>query len=69
MSDNNTSTSYGGPGCLTLMFILFLGLKLAGIAPVAHWSWWLITAPIWAGWTVVLLFWIAFSILVALASE
>lgn len=28
------------------VFVLLLGLKLAGIIT---WSWWLITAPLWAG--------------------
>jgi len=32
-----------------LLFILFLGLKLAGIGQVANWSWWWVTAPLWGG--------------------
>ena len=34
------------------MFILFLGLKLAGVGPVASWSWWWVTAPLWGGFIV-----------------
>ena len=34
---------------LGLLFILFLGLKLAGIGQVAKWSWWWVTAPLWGG--------------------
>jgi hypothetical protein len=38
------------PGCglfSTLLFVLFLGLKLAGIGAVASWSWWWVTSPLW----------------------
>lgn len=31
----------------TFLFILFLGLKLAEVGQVAHWSWWWVFAPIW----------------------
>jgi len=31
-----------------LLFLLFLGLKLAGVGQVANWSWW-VTAPLWGG--------------------
>lgn len=30
---------------LTLLAVLFIGLKLAGIIA---WSWWLVLAPLWA---------------------
>lgn len=41
-----------------LSFILFLGLKLAGIIP---WSWWWVTSPLWSYFsvTVALAFWAA----------
>ena len=32
-----------------LLFLLFLGLKLAGVGQVATWSWWWVTAPLWGG--------------------
>lgn len=31
-----------------MVFIVFLILKLAEYGPVAAWSWWAITAPLWA---------------------
>lgn len=31
-------------GILDLLFVLFLGLKIAG---VIGWSWWWVTAPLW----------------------
>lgn len=42
---NNTQTSSIGLG--TLVFIVFLFLKLAEIGPVANWSWWWVTSPLW----------------------
>lgn len=42
---NNTQTSSIGLG--TLVFIVFLYLKLAEIGPVANWSWWWVTSPLW----------------------
>jgi hypothetical protein len=45
----STTTSSGG--CLgflaSALFLLFLILKLLAITAVAHWSWWLVTAPLW----------------------
>lgn len=36
--------SYSGPGLLTLLGLLFIGLKLGGIIA---WSWWWVLAPLW----------------------
>lgn len=56
MSDKKTYQ--GGTSIFTLIFIVFLFLKLAGIGVVASWSWWLVTLPLWLplafGLTVVL---------------
>lgn len=32
----------------TVLFFVFLVLKLTGTGAVAGWSWWLVTAPLWA---------------------
>ena len=45
MTDNNKTT--GGIGLGTLLFLIFLVMKLAGIGSVANWSWWWVTAPLW----------------------
>ena len=45
MEDNNKTT--GGMGLGTLLFLIFLVMKLAGIGSVANWSWWWVTAPLW----------------------
>lgn len=40
-------TNSNGLGIGTLVFLIFLTLKLAEIGPVAKWSWWWVTSPIW----------------------
>ena len=42
MSDSSNSSN--GMGCGTVLFLIFLVLKLTGHIT---WSWWWITAPIW----------------------
>ena len=41
--DNKGSTSLGFG---TILFLIFLTLKLAGIGVVATWSWWWVFSPI-----------------------
>ena len=36
----------------TILFLIFLTLKLAGVGEVAAWSWWWVTAPLWMPFTV-----------------
>jgi hypothetical protein len=48
MSSNNESAKSGGIGLMGLLFILFLALKLLNVTVVATWSWWWVTAPLWA---------------------
>lgn len=31
----------------TILFLIFLTLKLAEVGPVQHWSWWWVTSPLW----------------------
>jgi uncharacterized protein (DUF983 family) len=35
---------YNGTGLGSLLFVLFVGLKLTG---VITWSWWFVTLPLW----------------------
>ena len=44
----------GGLTFLEVLFLIFLGLKLAGMTVVATWSWWWVTAPLWGGLAIVL---------------
>lgn len=41
----NDNASRGGVGFLTLLGLLFIGLKLAGFV---DWAWWVVLAPIWS---------------------
>jgi membrane protein YdbS with pleckstrin-like domain len=45
MSENKSSSN--GLGIGTILFLIFLTLKLAEIGPVQYWSWWWITSPLW----------------------
>ena len=42
--EENKST---GIGLGTVLFLIFLTLKLAEVGPVAKWSWWWVTSPLW----------------------
>lgn len=37
----------GGMSIGTIVFFIFLFMKLSGTQPVAEWSWWWVTAPLW----------------------
>jgi len=54
MSSNNESAKSGGIGLMGLLFILLLALKLLNVTVVATWSWWWVTAPLWAPTVLVL---------------
>ena len=45
MAESNKSTTRINIG--TLLFLIFLTLKLAGIGQIANWSWWWVTSPLW----------------------
>lgn len=59
-----TTTRSGGISGLTLLGILFVGLKLTGYI---DWSWWWVTAPFWGGLALVLTF-LLIALLLALAA-
>ena len=42
---------YTGPSGLTIMFLIFMTLKLTNFI---DWSWWAVTAPLWVPITIVL---------------
>jgi len=46
---HNKQTGSTGFPILTILFLIFLTLKLAGVGTVATWSWWAVTSPLWIG--------------------
>ena len=44
MNNKSGKATGGGIGVSTVLFLIFLVLKLVG---VIDWSWWWVTAPIW----------------------
>jgi len=47
----SSSTKSGGIGIGTILFLIFLTLKLTGHI---DWSWWWVTAPLWIPLAVIL---------------
>jgi hypothetical protein len=43
----NSKTTSTSIGLGTILFVVFLVMKLAKIGDVANWSWWWVTAPLW----------------------
>lgn len=37
----------GGLGLGSIVFLIFLFMKVLGIGAVAEWSWWWVTSPLW----------------------
>jgi len=50
---NKEKTSKGF-GLGTILFLIFLVLKLTGVGMVATWSWWWVLSPLWIPIVVVL---------------
>jgi len=48
--NSSSSSSSGGIGVLSLLGVLFVGLKLGGLI---NWSWWWVTAPFWGGFALI----------------
>ena len=44
MTNQNEKNASGSIGITTILFVVFLVLKLTG---VISWSWWWVTAPLW----------------------
>jgi len=53
MSDNSSKKS--GLGIGTILFLIFLTLKLGGWGVVATWSWWWVFSPLWIPIAIILL--------------
>jgi hypothetical protein len=46
----------GGIGCLSIIGIVFVTLKLLGVQPVASWAWAWVLAPFWVPFTIGVVF-------------
>ena len=44
----SSSSKSEGMGCLTVVGIVLVVLKLLAVEPVAHWSWLRVLCPFWA---------------------
>lgn len=51
MDNIKTNATKGGVSISTVLFLIFLVLKLCG---VITWSWWWVTAPLWGGVALIL---------------
>lgn len=51
MSNQSSASASGGAGFVSLLTVLFIGLKLTGYI---DWSWWWVLSPIWISWAVLL---------------
>jgi hypothetical protein len=49
--DNKSSVSLN---LGTILFLIFLTLKLAGLGVVATWSWWWVCSPLWISFAITL---------------
>jgi hypothetical protein len=52
MEKNNKGSQGFGLG--TIIFLIFLTLKLGGWGIVANWSWWWVFSPIWISFALVI---------------
>jgi hypothetical protein len=52
MEKNNKSSVSLNLG--TILFLIFLTLKLAGLGVVATWSWWWVCSPLWISFAIIL---------------
>lgn len=46
-SETTKKASSSGIGLSTVLFLIFLILKLSETGPIAKWSWWAVTSPLW----------------------
>ena len=63
MSDSKSSASSGGLGLCSILTIIFVVLKLVGVAPVATWSWLWVLSPLWIGFLAGCAFFLLFGLI------
>lgn len=67
MSNSKTQVTVNFGGLFGLLGIILVILKLGGVAPVAAWSWWLVTMPFWIGFVIFAAALVVFGIVAVLA--
>lgn len=69
MAEQSTTVNRGGMGLLGWVFVVFLVLKLGvGDTSVQDWSWWWVTAPLWGGFALALVFLVVGFIVIGIGS-
>lgn len=55
---NNNTMSDSAPisNILLVVLAVFIFMKLAGVMPIAAWSWWMVFSPLWIGLGIFLFF-------------
>lgn len=66
MSDSKNVSVSVGPGAFGLLTILFAFAKIKGYI---DWSWWLVLAPMWVPFTLVIAFFVFIFIVAVLVQE
>ena len=46
-NERSNGAGKGGIGCISVVGVVFVVLKLTGTGPVANWSWWWVLSPFW----------------------
>ena len=65
MDNAKSGVTTGGLSLSTVLFLIFLVLKLCG---VITWSWWWVTAPLWGGIALILAILVVFMLIMGIAT-
>ena len=65
MDNAKSGVTTGGLSLSTVLFLIFLVLKLCG---VITWSWWWVTAPLWGGIALILAILVVFMLIMGIAA-
>ena len=67
MIENKTKSTSLGIG--TIIFLIFLVMKLGKIGDVANWSWWWVTAPLWIPMAFILIVLLVFLLIAVMVQK
>ena len=65
MDNAKSGVTTGGLSLSTVLFLIFLVLKLCG---VITWSWWWVTAPLWGGIALILAILVVFMLIMGITA-